>query len=118
MNLRGDQEATNLSFLRVWYSKAYVHKPKEVWTQATKMDPRVWIGYLVGYKGDNGHCYRIYSPTTKKISIHREVTFWEPSPRVTYDGANDIMIGDQIIDGPPSSETGFSVGNALFKTIR
>ncbi|KAJ5426218.1 hypothetical protein N7465_001288 [Penicillium sp. CMV-2018d] len=29
MNLRGDEATTNLSFLRVWYSKAYVHKPKE-----------------------------------------------------------------------------------------
>ena len=117
MNLRAD-DATNLSFLRVWYSKAYVHKPKEIRTQAMKIDPRAWIGYLVGYEGDNGHCYRIYNPTTKKITVHRDVVFWEPSPRLSYDGTNDIMIGE-IIDGPPQTKTtGLCVGDALFKTIR
>ncbi|KOS45318.1 hypothetical protein ACN38_g3735 [Penicillium nordicum] len=117
MNLRAD-DATNLSFLRVWYSKAYVHKPKEIRTQAMKIDPRAWIGYLVGYEGDNGHCYRIHNPTTKKITVHRDVVFWEPSPRLSYDGTNDIMIGE-IIDGPPQTKTtGLCVGDALFKTIR
>ena len=33
-------EPFNLGFLRVWYSKAYVHIPKEQRTQARKMAPR------------------------------------------------------------------------------
>ncbi|KAI3281062.1 hypothetical protein DTO002I6_9976 [Penicillium roqueforti] len=118
MNLRGDQEVTNLSFLRVWYSKAYVHKPKETRTQGMKMDPRAWIGYLVGYEGDNGHCYRIYDPKTKKVSTHRDVVFWEMRIPRTYDGTNEIKIGEEIIDGPPVKKTQFTIGEPLFENTR
>ncbi|KAJ6118841.1 hypothetical protein N7471_013461 [Penicillium samsonianum] len=120
MNLRGDESTVNLSFLRVWYSKAYVHKPKETRIQSMKMDPRAWIGYLVGYEGDNGHCYRIYNPTTKKVSIHRDVVFFEPRAPQSYDGANDLKIGEEetVIDGPPPGKTQFSISEPVFKTTR
>lgn len=42
------------------------------------MDPRAWIGHLVGYNSDSGHIYRIYNPQTRKVTRHRDVRFWEP----------------------------------------
>ena len=58
---RGHPNAS-LDFLRTWYAKAYVHIPKEKRIQARKMDPRAWIGHLVGYDSDGGYIYRIYNP--------------------------------------------------------
>ncbi|OQE20280.1 hypothetical protein PENFLA_c012G03144 [Penicillium flavigenum] len=112
MNLRGE-DAANLSFLRVWYSKAYVHQAKETRVQSMKMDPRAWIGFLVGYEGDNGHCFRIYDPKTKKVTVHRDVVFWEPRAPKTYDGVGDFI--GETVEMP---KTEFSIGKALFKTAR
>jgi hypothetical protein len=118
MGLRGDETTTNLSFLRVWYSKAYVHQAKETRVQGMKMDPRAWIGFLVGYEGDNGHCFRIYNPKTKKVTVHRDVVFWEPKAPKTYDGAADFQIGETAGDDVKSQKTQFKLGKALFKTAR
>ncbi|KAJ5382872.1 hypothetical protein N7517_000783 [Penicillium concentricum] len=60
----------------------------------------------------------IYNPRTKKVSIHRDVVFWEPRSPQTYDGTSDIQIGEEIIDGPPPKKVEFSVGEPLFKSIR
>ncbi|OKO98596.1 Retrovirus-related Pol polyprotein from transposon TNT 1-94 [Penicillium subrubescens] len=76
LNLR-QSGPIDLGFLRVWYSKAYVHIPKERRVQGNKMAPRAWIGYLVGYEGENGHIYRIYDPSKKQVVSRRDVAFWE-----------------------------------------
>ena len=82
------------------------------------MDPRAWIGYLVGYEGDNGHCYCIYDPKTKKISTYRDVVFWEIRIPKIYDGTNEIKIGEEIIDGPPVKKMQFTIGELLFENTR
>lgn len=77
----------DLSFLRVWYSRAYVNIPPEKRKKSDKMAPRAWIGHLVGYEGDNGHLYRIYNPRKKTISIHRDVVFFEGE--ISHDSGDD-----------------------------
>jgi hypothetical protein len=74
----------DLGFLRVWFSKAYVHIPKEQRVQGKKMEPRAWIGYLVGYEGNNGHIYRIYDPSKRQVVLRRDVAFWEEPLLIRY----------------------------------
>ena len=117
IGLRGDDTTTNLSFLRVQYSKAYVHQAKETRVQGMKIDPRVQIGFLVSYKGDNRHCFRIYNPKTKKVIVYRDVVFQEPKAPKTYNGAADFQIGESV-DDKVTLKTQFKLGKALFKTAR
>lgn len=81
--MRTPDNAT-LSFLRTWYAKAYVHILKEKRIQSQKMEARAWIGYLVGYEGDNGYIYRIYNPKIRRVSRYRDVVFWEQKQGVPY----------------------------------
>jgi hypothetical protein len=74
----------DLGFLRVWFSKAYVYIPKEQRVQGKKMEPRVWIGYLFGYEGNNGHIYRIYDPSKRQVVLRRDVAFWEEPLPIRY----------------------------------
>lgn len=67
----------NISNLRVWGCKAYVHKPKEL---RSKLDSRCSVGAFVGYD-TNG--YRIYNPETYDVIIARHVTFDESIDNVT-----------------------------------
>ncbi|KAJ5629446.1 hypothetical protein N7528_003103 [Penicillium herquei] len=41
------------------------------------MRPRAWLGHLVGYIGEHKHQFRVYDPITKKVTVHRDVVFWE-----------------------------------------
>ena len=100
LNIRSP-ENVSLSFLRVWYAKAYVHIPKEKRVQSQKMEARAWIGHLVRYEGDNGHIYRIYDPKTKKVSRHRDVVFQEQKQGIPHYDDRDIIIGGETIDAPP-----------------
>lgn len=43
--------------------------------RAQKLNPKAWIGYLVGYNSTN--IYRIWNPRTNKIVVIRDVTFNE-----------------------------------------
>jgi hypothetical protein len=107
-------ENVSLSFLRVWYAKAYVHIPKEKRVQSQKMEARAWIGHLVGYEGDNGHIYRIYDPKTKRVSRYRDVVFWEQRQGIPHYNERDIITGGQTIDAPPPiSHVGRSVGSPV-----
>ena len=99
LNIRTPDNAT-LSFLRTWYAKAYVYIPKEKRIQSQKMEPRAWIGHLVGYEGDNGHVYRIYNPKTRKVTRHRDVVFWEQKQGIPYFDDREIVIGGDVINGP------------------
>ena len=80
-----------------------------------KIDPRVQIGFLISYKGDNRHCFRIYNPKTKKVIVYRDVVFQEPKAPKTYDGAANFQIGETIEVTP---KTQFKLGKALFKIAR
>ena len=75
MKLR--DQPTSLRHLRIWFSKACIHIPAEKRQKAFKIKPRAWIGYLVGYEGENGYLYRIYDLAQNKVSIHRDIVFWE-----------------------------------------
>ena len=67
--------------------------PLEKQPKAFKMKPCAWIGYLVGYEGENGHLFRIYDPAKNRVSIHRDIVFWEYDNKPFKD---DLQ---QIIDG-------------------
>jgi len=69
------QAKTSIKHLQIWGTRCYKHIPKEDRVQAEKMEPRAFIGYLVGYEGDNGHVYRIWDPKKRKIVRSRDVTF-------------------------------------------
>ncbi|KAJ5752248.1 hypothetical protein N7520_009165 [Penicillium odoratum] len=70
-------QTTSLDHLRIWFCKAYVNVPPEKRVKSRKMLPRAWAGHLVGYRGENGHLYRIYDPIANKIATVRDVAFWE-----------------------------------------
>jgi hypothetical protein len=45
-----------------------------------KLDPRAWIGYLIGYTTSN--VWKIWNPLTRKITDERDVMFDED---IVYD---------------------------------
>ena len=83
-----------------------------------KMDPRVQIGFLIGYEGDNRHYFRIYNPKTKKVTVYRDVVFQEPKAPKTYDSTTDFQIGETASDNVKNQKTQFKLGKALFKIAR
>ena len=66
---------TSIKHLQIWGTRCYKHIPKEDRVQARKVAPRAFIGYLVGYEGDNGHIYKVWLPDERKIVRSRDVTF-------------------------------------------
>jgi transposase InsO family protein len=85
----------SLQHLRVWGCKAYEHIPPEDRVKAEKMAPKAKITRLVGYVGDHGKMFKIWHPDTGKISISRDVTFWE--------GENGVLLRD-IRDEEPIAQ--------------
>jgi hypothetical protein len=65
----------DLSYLRVIGCKAYVRIPNI--PRLKKMDPRAFIGYLIGYESTNS--FRIWVPQRRKVIITRDVIFDEDS---------------------------------------
>jgi hypothetical protein len=63
----------SLANLRVYGCRAYVRQHKI--PRSKKLDPRAWIGYLVGYTASN--VWKIWNPLTRKITDERDVTFNE-----------------------------------------
>ena len=64
----------NLSHLRVWGCRAFVHYPDH---QQRKMTAKSWRGILVGYDSDNPWRYRVYDPLTGKVRKTVHVSFDE-----------------------------------------
>jgi hypothetical protein len=63
----------NITHLRVFGCRTYPmnqHIPR-----SKKLEPRAYIGYLVGYESSN--IYRIWIPSKKKVITTRDVTFNE-----------------------------------------
>lgn len=66
-----------LKHIKIFGCRAYVHIPKEDRVKSQKIDPRADIGYLVGYKEENSHIYKIWIPSKNKVIRTRDVTFYE-----------------------------------------
>jgi len=65
----------DLSHLRIFGSEAYVYIEKQF---RKKFDPKVKKTLFVGYQNDSRN-YRVYDPTTRKISVSKNVYFNEDS---------------------------------------
>jgi hypothetical protein len=61
--------------LRVYGCRAYVTFHKEKIPKSKKLDPRAWVGYLVGYTASN--IWKIWNPLKGTITEERDVTFDE-----------------------------------------
>jgi hypothetical protein len=69
----------NLAHLKAYGSKAFAmtddtHRMK---SRLQRLDPKAWIGYLVGYQSTN--IYRIWLPSMAKVISTRDVVFDEES---------------------------------------
>ena len=74
----GFEFPNDLSFIRIWGCKAFVHlKGNRQPDRARKMLPRAEEGRLVGWIGDAGHIYQIYLPHKNKVIRARDVRFIE-----------------------------------------
>jgi hypothetical protein len=65
----------NISYMRRHGTTAYVHIKGPENIQLRKLAPRAKKGRLVGYKGNNGHIYRVWIPTENKVVWSRDVIF-------------------------------------------
>ncbi|KAF7174442.1 hypothetical protein CNMCM5623_007239 [Aspergillus felis] len=63
----------SLANLRVYGCRAYVRQ--HTIPKTKKLDPRAWVGYLVGYTASN--IWKIWNPLTRRITDERDVTFDE-----------------------------------------
>lgn len=79
----------NLAHLKAYGCKAFAmtddtHRGK---SRLQRLDPKAWIGYLVGYRSSN--IYRIWIPSLGKVISTRDVVFDEES---VFDGRiEDLM---------------------------
>ncbi|RYP53215.1 hypothetical protein DL770_011001 [Monosporascus sp. CRB-9-2] len=73
----------------------YLHLKRNVRIEPSnrkrKLDPKAWIGYLVGYQSSN--IYRIWNPLTNKVVATRDVIFDEES---TFSGNLDDLRDDLL----------------------
>lgn len=83
----------NLTHLKVYGCKAFAMTPDamEKRKRLKRLQPRAWIGYLVGYNSSN--IYRIWNPATNQIVSIRDVVFDESQ---TYSGNQEEMKKDAI----------------------
>ncbi|RYP53280.1 hypothetical protein DL770_010999 [Monosporascus sp. CRB-9-2] len=83
----------HLGHLRVYGYKAYAltKSVQRKQNRKRKLDPKAWIGYLVGYQSSN--IYRIWNPLTNKVVATRDVIFDEKS---TFSGNLDDLKDDLL----------------------
>jgi len=79
----------NLSYLKAYGCKAFAmsddtHRGK---SRLQRLDPKAWIGYLVGYRSSN--IYRIWIPSLAKVISTRDVVFDE---QAVFDGKIEDLI--------------------------
>lgn len=72
---KGIGKKPDVSNLRVFGCRAYIHIPKERRVQSQKFKPRAQIGKLVGYNGH--HNYLIYVPERGDVIVSPHVSFDE-----------------------------------------
>jgi len=106
------QKKPMISHLRPFYTKCYIHIPKEKRAAGSKLDARALEGYLVGYTKTT--CmFRVYIPSQYKVDAYRQVKF-EPSsytsinihtPRPTSNNADQqILPHDHSRPSSPSDQ--------------
>ncbi|KAI1508876.1 gag-pre-integrs multi-domain protein [Pyrenophora tritici-repentis] len=79
----------NLTHLKAYGCKAFAmtddtHRGK---SRLQRLDPKAWIGYLVGYRSSN--IYRIWIPSLAKVMSTRDVVFDEQS---IFDGKTEDLM--------------------------
>ena len=100
----------HLETVRVFGCKAFVHAPKN---QTKRLDPKAWLGILVGYDESNWRCYRIYDPRCGDVRFAVQVTFDEtsfPGDKVVEKGFDLEAVGDSDLGDLSSGEEGMSEG--------
>ncbi|KJZ72743.1 hypothetical protein HIM_07935 [Hirsutella minnesotensis 3608] len=77
--------------LRVYGCKAFAMTPaaQKKTNRLKKLDPRAWIGYLIGYTSSN--VYRVWIPSLNRIISTRDVIFDEDQ---VFDGTLETLILD------------------------
>jgi len=88
-----------ISHLRPFYTKCYVHIPKEKRAARSKLDAHTLEEHLVGYT-ETTRMFRVYIPSQHKVDAYRQVKF-EPSsytsvafytPRPTSNNADQQIL--------------------------
>jgi hypothetical protein len=79
----------NLSHLKAYGCKAFAmsddtHRGK---SRLQRLDPKAWVGYLVGYRSSN--IYRIWIPSLAKVISTRDVVFDE---QAVFDGKTEDLM--------------------------
>ena len=67
----------DISYIRVFGSRAYVHVPKK--DRKWKLDKRAHVGFLVGF--ERGNSYSVYLPDNSKVIVSRDIIVdenWNP----------------------------------------
>jgi hypothetical protein len=79
----------NQSHLKVYGCKAFALTDDTLRgkSRLQRLDPRAWIGYLVGYRSSN--IYRIWIPSMAKVISTRDVVFDEDS---VFDGKTESLM--------------------------
>jgi hypothetical protein len=97
-------KAPATSHLRIFGSDAYEHIDKQF---RKKFEPKATKTFLVGYQGHSIN-YCLYNPSTKKISVSKDVIFKEESfeepSTINKEGCNNYMIHIDKEDERKSSE--------------
>jgi hypothetical protein len=68
-----ERQQPAVEHLRVYGCRAYVRIPDKRRQKGAKLDEQADQGILVGYKGQKGHIYRVYSEG-QEVSVHREIS--------------------------------------------
>jgi len=77
----------DLSWLKVWGCKMYVNIPVD--KRAKNFNPRAKVGYLVGYSEYQKNAYKIWIPSTNRITMTRDAIADEAIPTGDVDFSKD-----------------------------
>jgi hypothetical protein len=100
-------EKPNVSYLRVWGCRAFVHTPND---RRKKLDPKSLTCIFVGYEA-NCKAWRFWHPPTKSLIISRDAVFdegqtvgWQEVTRDPFmkelDGGDDIAMVPTVPQPP------------------
>jgi hypothetical protein len=86
-------EKPDLSYLKTYGCKAYAMTPdaQEQTHRLWKLQPRAWVGYLIGY--DGSIIYRMWNPLTDTIYRMRDVIFDEQE---MFSGSKEQLCEDLL----------------------
>ncbi|RYP57204.1 hypothetical protein DL771_011506 [Monosporascus sp. 5C6A] len=113
---------TNVANIVLFGSKAYAltEAARRGAERLKKMDPRAYIGYLVGYVASN--IYRVWIPSQQRVITVRDVTFDEsqkyPGDQQQKSSLEIMELNDQIdsILIPPAATTFLGTSRATFSS--